>query len=117
MTVTGADAPAFIDSNIWLYALLAQQDVTKEKRANELLAAVGQNTHISSQVVIKVVAPARYLRMQGLFIAFHRCLWPAPLAVWKHNDGPRTSRKRSSHRVMDAVWCHNWHTCGISVNG
>lgn len=49
------NAPAFIDSNIWLYALIQGQDLLKEKRANELIQTIGK-TIISVQVVNEVAA-------------------------------------------------------------
>lgn len=56
MIAPGVKSPAFIDSNIWLYALLLQQDVAKMEQASRLLAQVGRDALISSQVVIEVVA-------------------------------------------------------------
>lgn len=50
-----SNTPAFVDSNIWLYALIQGQDLLKAKRANELIRTLGK-TIISVQVVNEVSA-------------------------------------------------------------
>lgn len=59
MTETTSKAAVFIDSNIWLYALIIGQDATKSKVARQLIAENDGNVIISSQVVIEVVANLR----------------------------------------------------------
>ena len=44
----------FIDSNVWLYLLLAQQSLAKSSIAHALIQNNRQNIAISSQVVIEV---------------------------------------------------------------
>jgi predicted nucleic acid-binding protein len=56
MTETTSKAAVFIDTNIWLYALIVGQDVDKSKIARQLIAENNGNIIISSQVVIEVVA-------------------------------------------------------------
>lgn len=46
----------FLDSNIWLYSLLAQQSAEKFSVSRELIQANRQQIAISSQVVIEVAA-------------------------------------------------------------
>lgn len=46
----------FLDSNIWLYSLLAQQSAEKSSVSRELIQANRQQIAISSQVVIEVAA-------------------------------------------------------------
>jgi predicted nucleic acid-binding protein len=46
----------FLDSNIWLYTLLAQQSAVKSSVSRNLIQANRQQIAISSQVVIEVAA-------------------------------------------------------------
>jgi predicted nucleic acid-binding protein len=56
MTETTSRTAAFIDSNIWLYALISSQDGAKSKIAQQLIAENDGNVVISSQVIIEIVA-------------------------------------------------------------
>jgi predicted nucleic acid-binding protein len=56
MTETTSKSAVFIDSNVWLYALIIGQDVTKSNVARQLIAENDGNVFISSQVIIEVVA-------------------------------------------------------------
>lgn len=47
-----AVSPCFIDSNIWLYALIQSQDREKHKIANEITRS--ENIFISTQVINEV---------------------------------------------------------------
>jgi predicted nucleic acid-binding protein len=46
----------FLDSNIWLYSLLAQQSAEKSSVSRDLIQANREQIAISSQVVIEVAA-------------------------------------------------------------
>ena len=46
----------FLDSNIWLYAMLAQQSQTKSLTCRHLIQTNQHNIALSSQVVIEVAA-------------------------------------------------------------
>ena len=45
--------PAFIDTNVWLYAFIAGQDPTKTQRANRLISTTTTIT-VSTQVINEV---------------------------------------------------------------
>jgi predicted nucleic acid-binding protein len=49
-------APCFIDSNVWLYALLPKQDQRKEYKAHNLIQQYKGLTVVSTQVVNEVVS-------------------------------------------------------------
>jgi predicted nucleic acid-binding protein len=56
MTEPTSKPLVFVDSNIWLYALIVGQDEEKAKIANRLLADNVTNLVMSSQVVLEVVS-------------------------------------------------------------
>lgn len=50
-----SQALCFIDSNVWLYALLPKQDITREAKAKNLILQNQSNIVISTQVINEVV--------------------------------------------------------------
>lgn len=56
MTEATSKSLVFADTNIWLYTLIANQDVHKAETANQLIDQYTGNIAMSSQVVIEIVA-------------------------------------------------------------
>ena len=46
--------PCFVDSNLWLYAMLPQSDPDRENRAKQLIATNHDNIVISTQVINEI---------------------------------------------------------------
>jgi predicted nucleic acid-binding protein len=51
MTTVTSNTLHFVDTNVWLYALISGQDATKATKARQLLATIHNTTIVSVQVI------------------------------------------------------------------
>jgi predicted nucleic acid-binding protein len=66
MTVRLQESLCFVDSNIWLYALIRSQDERKHQFANELLQSVRivMSTQVVNEVSLNLIRKAKFSEQQ-----------------------------------------------------
>lgn len=119
MNESSPPKPAFIDSNIWLYALIQGQDTTKEAHANTLIQTIpviAISSQVINEVAVNLIKKAAFTEeeIRTLVNSFYQLYTVVPLI---QDTLLSASRLREHYRISywDSLIIASGLTCGASI--